>query len=201
MSTSPSASVEIKNSESDSDHSSPIQSLPPAASTRSKSRRLQPATPPQLPSARTRQKSWMVNSTKMNLRSSHGKAYAPQPIVNAPSSSPKDAEVVEPVVESGPTHSPTNANHTKARTASTVHIQQHRILHIEKKELTVPLYHRYPSRLLPLLSVCNVSPRLVVMPRCAETNSNSSTRTFFVAWTLLLLTADIWLNRQLLSPR
>jgi hypothetical protein len=131
MSTSPD-SVEIKDSDSEPEQSSPVQlSQPPSASTRSKGRLLPPTppTPPQPPSARTRQKRHMVNTTGMNLRSGHAKAQASNPVINATTTSPNGVEVVEPATESTLNHSPADTNHTKARHASVVRMQQYNTLH------------------------------------------------------------------------
>jgi hypothetical protein len=128
MSTS-SDSVEIKDSDSEPEKSSPVQlSQPPSASTRSKGRLL-PPTPPQPPSARTRQKCHMVNTTGMNLRSGHAKAQASNPVINVPTVSPNVGEVIESATESTLTHSPTDTDHTKARHASVVRMQQYNTLH------------------------------------------------------------------------
>jgi len=78
----------------------------------------------------------MVNSTKMNTRSSHGKAKVAStatetvtnsvtsPVVNVPTTSPGDVEVIEPVAGSSQVHLSPNANHTKVRDASMVCMQQ-----------------------------------------------------------------------------
>ena len=78
----------------------------------------------------------MVNSTKMNTRSSQGKTKVTNPVtnsvvnpvtnpvVNAPTASPSDVEAVEPIAGSSQTHLPSNANHTKTGDASTVRMLQ-----------------------------------------------------------------------------
>jgi hypothetical protein len=85
----------------------------------------------------------MVNSTKMNLRSSQAKVRAIDPVVNSPTVSPSDAHsiqvnarAIDPVVNS-PTASPsdvevvepvagssTAADHTEVSNASTVCVRQ-----------------------------------------------------------------------------
>lgn len=142
MSTSPSDSIEIKDSDSESSRSSPVQ-LPQQSSpmvTRSKGRAsARMPTPPQPPSSRTRKKSWMVNSTKMNTRSSQGKAKITSPVTSpgtipvtnsvtspvddAPTASSGDVEVREPVAGPSQVHLPPNSNYTKARDASMVRTQ------------------------------------------------------------------------------
>jgi len=82
----------------------------------------------------------MVNSTKTNTRSSHGKAKitntvtdpvtepvttsVTSPVVNVPTASPGDVEVIEPVAGSSQVHLSPNTNHTKVREASMVRMQQ-----------------------------------------------------------------------------
>lgn len=74
----------------------------------------------------------MVNSTKMNTRSSQGKAKVTNPVINpvtnpvinAPIASPSDVEAVQPVAGPSQTHLPSNVNQPKTGDASTVRMLQ-----------------------------------------------------------------------------